>query len=47
MEIHLPLLHLQFQKVKFTLLVNVLQRISYNQSKTILNFSFIEIGILC
>lgn len=38
MEIHLPLLHLQFQKVKFTLLVNVLQRVSYNQSKTILKF---------
>lgn len=35
MEIYLPLLHLQFQKVKFTLLVNVIQRISYNQSKNI------------
>lgn len=38
MEIYLSLLHLQFQKVKFTLLVNVLQRISYNQSKNILKF---------
>lgn len=38
MKIYLSLLHLQFQKVKFTLLVNVLQRISYNQSKNILKF---------
>lgn len=38
MEIYLPLLHLQFQKVKYTLLVNVIQRISYNQSTDILKF---------
>lgn len=38
MEIYLSLLHLQFQKVKFTSSVNVFQRISYNQSKNILQF---------
>lgn len=38
MEIYLALLHLQLQKVKFTLLVNVLQRIYYNPSNIILKF---------
>lgn len=51
MEIYLPLLHLQFQKVKFTLLVNVIQRISYNQSKNISklflhrNLYFVLVGV--